>query len=203
MRITVISPESDDPREMRAMEGMFTLGLERYHVRKPAWSLPQLESWILGLPALWRPRLVLHEHHGLVGKLGLGGRHEKDRPSHGETAGVSRSCHDLPSLSHCIGRYGQVLFGPIFPSLSKPGYGPAGDFPWEELKSVLSRADGRTGSRVLALGGITAGRLHRCFELGFDGAAVIGAVWSRPDPIEAYVELRDHAETLWGARHAA
>jgi thiamine-phosphate pyrophosphorylase len=203
MRIIVISPDKADPREEAAMEGLFASGLERYHVRKPGWSAAELEAWLLRLPNAWRRRLFLHEHHFLAAKLGLAGRHEKDREGYGEPPGESRSCHDLPSLRMLLGRHAQVLLGPVFPSLSKEGHRPAADFPWEELKGVLSGTGKRGHCRVLAIGGVTAERLGRCVELGFDGAAALGAVWGDPHPVRAYVDLRRHAEKLWGARHAA
>ena len=77
MRIVVISPDSADPREVPAMEGLFAAGLERYHVRKPSWTEPELEAWLRALPVAWRARIVIHQHHALAGVLGLGGRHEK------------------------------------------------------------------------------------------------------------------------------
>ena len=46
MRIIVISPESSDAREVPAMQGFLAAGLERYHVRKPAWSEAELEAWL-------------------------------------------------------------------------------------------------------------------------------------------------------------
>jgi thiamine-phosphate pyrophosphorylase len=209
MRIVVISPPSTDPREIPAMGGFFAAGLGRYHVRKPAWTERELEAWLGGLPAPWLPRLVLHGHPALVGRLGLGGRHDRDGAGPAAPGAVSRSCHGLPSLRRLLGTGGSVLFGPVFPSLSKPGYGPAPDFPWDELRAILTdgrRADdpGSPGrARVLAIGGVTAGGLGRCRELGFDGAAVLGAVWNGPDPAAAFAAVRDAAAGLEGARHAA
>ncbi len=204
MRIVVISPPSADPRERAAMEGFFAAGLERYHVRKPGWTQAELEAWLLGLPAAWRPRLVLHEHHPLVAALGLGGRHDKDTGSRGggRPGAASRACHDLAALRRLPDFPGSVLFGPVFSSLSKPGYGPAADFPWPELASLLTGGKPRA-ARVLAIGGITAERLPRCRELGFDGAAVLGAVWGAPDPVAAFSLIRNGAAKLEGARHAA
>jgi len=211
MRIVVISPESRDPREIPAMEGFFAAGLETYHVRKPSWTAPELEAWLLGLPEAWRPRIVLHEHHPLVEKLALGGRHDKDGgPGADPPPGaVSRSCHDLASLRRHLGAQGSILFGPVFPSLTKPGYGPAADFPWYELWALLrqrrrTRArDPRLPARVLAIGGVTADRLARCRGLGFDGAAVLGAVWGESDPARAFERIRDAAARLEDTRHAA
>jgi thiamine-phosphate pyrophosphorylase len=207
MRIIVLSPPSADPRERPAMEGFFAAALERYHVRKPGWSEHELERWILGLPAEWRPRLVLHEHHRLVARLGLAGRHEKD-PGTGappRPGAASRACHDLPSLERLLDFPGAVVFGPVFPSLSKPGHQPVPDFPWAALAGLLRVAHPASGraARVYALGGITAERLARCRELGFDGAAVLGAVWGSPDPVAALAAIRGAAARMEGARHAA
>lgn len=211
MQIVVVSPESRDPRELPAMEGFFAAGLERYHVRKPSWPAAELEEWLRAVPEGWRPRIVLHEHHHLVEKLGLGGRHDKDAGGDDDDspAAASRSCHDTASLRRHIGAYPTILFGPVFPSVSKPGYGPAPGFPWYELWALLRQRDrsGRPGprgpARVLAIGGITAQRLARCAELGFDGAAVLGAVWNDPDPGRALAGILCEAARLEGARHAA
>jgi thiamine-phosphate pyrophosphorylase len=209
MHIVVISPGSRDPRELPAMEGFFAAGLERYHVRKPSWTAPELEAWLRGMPESWRPRIVLHEHHPLAGRLGLGGCHDKDSGGDGAPAGASRSCHGIASLRRHLGDYESILFGPVFPSLTKPGYGPPPGFPWYELWALLRqrgrapRPGSRDPARVLAIGGITAQRLARCSELGFDGAAVLGGVWNEPDPARAFAALMREAGRLEGARYAA
>jgi thiamine-phosphate pyrophosphorylase len=201
MRIVVISPESADAREVPAMEGLFAAGLERYHVRKPSWTEPELEGWLRALPVAWRPRIVLHQHHALATVLGLGGRHEKGDSQRAE--GASRSCHDLASLRRYLRSFDQVIFGPIFPSLTKAGYGPAADFPWIELRAILRGRDDRGRARALAIGGVTADRLERCAELGFDGAAVMGAVWDAPDPVRAFAGILGASERLGATSHAA
>ena len=201
MRIVVISPEGSDPREVPALGGMLAAGLGRYHVRKPSWGEGRLGDWLLALPAPWRASLILHQHHGLARALGLGGIHDRDGgpPSPGA---ASRSCHDLDSLRRAMGSCPQALFGPVFASLSKPGHGPAPDFPWAALAALL--AGPRPGPcSVLAVGGVTAARLGRCLEAGFDGAAVMGAVWGAPDPVLAFQGIRDAAERLEASRHAS
>jgi thiamine-phosphate pyrophosphorylase len=203
VRIVVISPESADDREVEAMGGFFAAGLERYHVRKPSWAAPELEAWLRALPAAWRPRLVLHQHPALAGALGLCGRHDRDTGADATQGGFSRSCHDLAALRRSMGSYEQVLFGPVFASFSKPGHAPAADFPWDEVKALLTRERPSGSCRVLAIGGITAARLERCAALGFDGAAVMGAVWDDPDPVQALGRVLKAAGNLEGARHAA
>jgi thiamine-phosphate pyrophosphorylase len=202
MRIAVISPEGADPREVSAIGGMIEAGLERYHVRKPSWTEHELEAWLLGLPPSWRPSLILHQHRELVAELGLGGWHDRDRDGGGTPGALSRSCHDVASLRLHMPAYGQILFGPVFPSLTKPDYGPAADFPWAGLRALLTAK--RAGPcRVLAVGGMTAERLGRCRELGFDGAAVLGAVWRCGDPVLAFMRVREAAQRLEASPHAA
>jgi thiamine-phosphate pyrophosphorylase len=202
MRILLISPEGAEAREVAALEAMFAAGLERYHVRKPAWTEAELEAWLRALPVTWRPRLVVHGHSALAARLGLAGAHAPDAAGEAAGSAHSRSCHDLPTLRRRLGSHAALLFGPVFPSLSKPGYGPAADFPWPELTRILESRRPADAS-VLAIGGVTAGRLVRCQALGFDGAAVLGAVWGDPDPVQALILVLEAASRLSSTRRAA
>jgi thiamine-phosphate pyrophosphorylase len=247
MKLVCISPEHDDPRETAVLGALFAAGLERYHVRKPHWSVTQLEAWLRALPAEWRPRLVLHSHHELVATLGLGGCHWRGdmvgrvipnpplqlctqesrrvkppsprlrRP--GDNAPylpiTSRSCHDLAALRAALGHYDSVFFGPVFSSISKPGYtteltvqvergvptcsmknedlnASGRRVPPTEISSLLnSRTLGERRTAVLALGGVTAARLPQIRALGFDSVAVLGAVWQADDPVAAFCEIQE------------
>jgi thiamine-phosphate pyrophosphorylase len=205
MKLVVISPEHEDPREIAVLGALLAAGLERYHVRKPHWPAAQLETWLRTLPAEWRSRLVLHSHHELVATLGLGGYHWRDEkggarcPQRAESVlgtsrstFTSRSCHDLTTLRASLGHYDSVFFGPIFSSISKPGHGPSDNFSTSELSSFLnSRTPDERRTAVLALGGITPARLPQIRALGFDGVAVLGAIWQADDPVAAFCEIQD------------
>jgi thiamine-phosphate pyrophosphorylase len=182
MKVAVLSPEDEDPRERAVLEGLLDAGLRRYHVRKPMWTAGRLETWLRALPADWRPRLVLHAHPGLAESLGLGGSHGPGQ--------ASRSCHTHSELRDSLGQCDSVFFGPIYPSISKSGHGPSRLLSLPGLAAQLIRrtpAERRTA--VFALGGITAGRVQSCRELGFDGVAVLGGVWQAPDPVRAFSEV--------------
>ena len=212
MKLVVITPEGLDPHEPAVLAALFAAGLERCHVRKPFATRDELAAWLRAVPAEFRVRLVLHQHHDLVAELALGGRHWRDEsgtgvtsvdfPDHGRDARAtltSRSCHDLVTLRAALGRYDSVFFGPVFPSITKPGYGPRADFSSEKISSLLA---GRTASErrtaVIALGGITAENIPHCCALGFDDVAVLGALWQNADPVRAFAQLQ-----LSLARHAA
>jgi thiamine-phosphate pyrophosphorylase len=104
---------------------------------------------------------------------------------------TSRSCHDLAALRASLGHFDSVFFGPVFPSISKPGYVPHRNFPFSALSALLAvRGVFERRTRVLALGGVSAQNAPRALALGFDGVAVLGAVWQAADPLGAFRQLR-------------
>jgi thiamine-phosphate pyrophosphorylase len=210
MKLIVISPEGDDAREVPALMAMLAAGLERYHVRKPAWSREKLAGWLRELPERWRSRLVLHQHHEFVDEFRLRGRHWRDDGTalleppavsispfdgSGQTSlnGVfsSRACHDLASVRMTLGRYDSILVGPVFPSISKEGHGPADALNLTALYQLLRhRTVHQRRTEVIALGGLTATTAPRCRNFGFDGVASLGAIWQSADPVRAFTEIR-------------
>ncbi len=68
-----------------------------------------------------------------------------------------------------------VTLSPIFPSESKPGYGPP-----LGLESIHRAA--QFGIPVYALGGVTPRSAHACIEAGAHGIAVMGTVMRARDP---------------------
>ena len=76
-----------------------------------------------------------------------------------------------------------VTLSPIFPSESKPGYGPP-----LGLESIRDAA--KLGIPILALGGVTPRSGHACIEAGAHGFAVMGTVMRAGDP---HAVIRDYA----------
>lgn len=212
MKLLLISPEDHDERELPALPRLFADGLAHYHLRKPAWDRARLTAHLRAIPAEFHPRLILHTHHDLSSDFSVGGLHHRDTgipacavpppASPARTnrnvcvthAFTSRACHDLPSLLLSLGHCSRILLAPLFPSLSKPGHGPSPSLAHSTVAFALeARPASQRGTEVVALGGIDAGRLPACRALGFDGAAVLGAVWLRPDPVTAFADLLAHA----------
>lgn len=147
------------------------------HARKPGAESDRITSLIRDIDPALRPRLTLHDHFELATLLGTGGIHLNSRNSTVPAwwkGRVSRSCH---TVGECLTSHGfdYVTLSPVFPSISKPGYKPTLD-P-QELHTLLSSH--RT-TKIVALGGITPERLEAVREAGFDGAAMLGAAWSKP-----------------------
>lgn len=220
MRVVVITPEQDRGDEAAVLDALFSAGLERCHLRKPHATAEELERWLERIPTRWRSRLVLHQHHPLVEKLGLGGWHWRDdggaesapqsvaSPAGAPRGGTrprrltSRSCHDLRTLRAALGVFDAVFFGPVFPSLSKPGYAPKDAHIGEALGAILhTRTPAERRTEAIAIGGIDVATAPRAAALGFDGIAVLGAVWLAANPVEAYRRIQSAVEG-WDARPA-
>ena len=57
MKLIVISPEAEDPREHTVLVKLFAAGLTSYHLRKPTWTREQLAEYLRALSADFRRRL--------------------------------------------------------------------------------------------------------------------------------------------------
>lgn len=89
---------------------------------------------------------------------------------------VGRSCHDAAELDRLAGAHYATL-SPVFPSPSKPGYGPPLGL------TGLARLCAGTAAPVFALGGVTVpAQAAACVAAGAAGVAVMGAVMRARDP---------------------
>jgi thiamine-phosphate pyrophosphorylase len=84
-----------------------------------------------------------------------------------------------------------VTLSPIFPSATKPGYGPPLG------RAGLAEAARALTVPVVALGGVTAANAADCLAAGAEGVAVLGAVMAAADPEAATARL---VAALSGAR---
>ncbi|MEN3304226.1 MAG: thiamine-phosphate pyrophosphorylase [Micromonosporaceae bacterium] len=97
---------------------------------------------------------------------------------------VGRSCHGAAELAQAS-TVDYVTLSPVFPTASKPGYGPALG------TGQLGRLVAGTPVKVFALGGIeSAADAAACRAAGAAGVAVMGAVMRAADPAAAVRALR-------------
>ena len=144
-------------------------GFWRVHIRKPDWSLDEVEQLIKKIGCKYRSRLVLHDKHALAVTYSLAGVHLNRRnPVNHTGLPASVSCHSVEELDlypHACYRF----LSPIYDSISKVGY-----------KSAFNLSDIRTyvaGKNVVALGGVVPDRFEELRAAGFIGAAMMGAAF--------------------------
>ena len=147
------------------------------HIRKPESSEAEVERLLNRLKASGcdMSRLTTHYNEPLARKYGLGGVHLRgEELGKGAGAGLRRSLstHSWKEVQQYAGRVDYLFISPLFDSISKPGYRSGLD-P-EETFFRLAHHDGR----IVALGGVSADTITQVERLGFNGAAVLGAVWS-------------------------
>lgn len=210
--IIVITPEAELPNEIRIVKKLFEAGLPRLHLRRHDWGAPDYRDWINELPKKYRDRIVLHGHPELVAELGLAGLHlqsvkgprfpkgrgGKSRESRlPEGVSITRSCHDYEELLAGPKDCAYATLGPVFPSISKRGYAPRRT-PEEFAAIVEYWHRENKGHPVVALGGITPENIGDLRRMGFAGAAVVGAIWESPRPVESFKALR----AAWNAAGA-
>ncbi|MFH1008779.1 MAG: thiamine phosphate synthase [Candidatus Latescibacterota bacterium] len=194
MDVLAVSPESGYAEEGCILARLLEAGLCRYHLRKPRWSPARLTALLDEIPAVWRPRIVLHQHYELSESFGLGGLHLKDgadaqnlrrtwapRWEDGQT--MSRSLHRIDGLERDTRDWDYAFVSPVFPSITKSGYAP--DWPEEDLAEALRCCGTDRRAKIYALGGICSDNLGRCADLGFDGVVLHGALWQDSDPVRA------------------
>jgi len=102
---------------------------------------------------------------------------------------LGRSCHDAVELSDAVDHSAAyATVSPVFPSPSKPGYGPP--LALDGLADLAAHSP----VPVLALGGIDATNAADCVAAGAAGVAVMGAVMAADDPETAVHDLLDALE---------
>jgi len=192
MDILAVSPVSEYAGEALLLPRLFEGGLARYHLRKPSWSLARCAEWLRAIPASLLSQISIHQHHELADTFGVG-LHLKDGPAAAlpvaerrlaEAPLRSRSLHGLHRLETSLDGFGYALLSPVFPSISKSGYGPQ----WSEAELRQALAAPRR-AKLYALGGITAANAARAVDFGFDGVVLHGALWQAVDPLAELLKL--------------
>ncbi|MEM7366979.1 MAG: thiamine phosphate synthase [Bacteroidota bacterium] len=184
MKLILLSTPTDWTAEQDILCSLFECGLQRFHLRKPAFTYEEGQAWLKRLPKTFHPRIVLHQHWELIEEWELGGIHipewRRQQLSNTEkrdwqvrlakkSMSLSTSVHDMQTLNE-LRQLSYVFLSPVFPSISKQGYAPTEEF----------RIQKEFPFEIYALGGIDAHKLVEVKDRGFDGAALLGAIWQEP-----------------------
>ena len=180
MQLIIVTAPDPLLSEVDTITGLFEAGLKLLHLRKPGYSEEQLAQLIEAIPSRFHRGLMLHSHHQLVDRYGLGGRHypAARRDQFDNHEGLrSTSCHSPEEVEQWATQFTYLLLSPVFDSISKPGY--RGAFSPETLARLCQRH-----RNLVALGGIDPCTLGTLAGQGWYGAAALGAVWNQPNPAQ-------------------
>jgi len=201
MKLVVFSNHDKLHSETQHVVKLFEHGLETFHLRKPNFSSKDLIEYLNQIPKEYHKHIILHTHHKLTKKYRVKGVHftrthrKKKYNSNFKfllfkikhpTLVITRSCHKLHKLNEDSKRYSFVYLTPIFESISKQAHG--GIFSDRQIERALKESE----NEVYALGGIEESKFEELKNLGFDGVALLGAIWnSDKSPLEAYLSATD------------
>jgi thiamine-phosphate diphosphorylase len=183
--LLVLTDRSQCDRPLREVVATAVLGGTRAIVLREK-DLPADERAALAdeLRAVLDPVGGVLVHAGLAGAAGAVAVHlsSQDPFPSPRPRLVGRSCHSADELSRA-GAEGcdYVFLSPVFPTVSKPGYGPA--LGLDHLARLAAGAP-----PVYALGGVGVDDVGGCLAAGAYGIAVMGPVMRDPRIAVAYLE---------------
>jgi thiamine-phosphate pyrophosphorylase len=190
----LLSPEQHFEHEARIVMQLLNLGLEAYHLRKPGWSLEETRSFMASLSNEFHHKVVLHSHFNLGEEFNIKGIHlnENNKKLISEVKDIriiSASFHGIADIKKNLFPFEYAFLSPIFDSISKVGYNS--NFDLKMLALDLSALNKQNQlPKIIALGGINAQNIHLVGEMGFAGAALLGAVWQSENPVKAFLEIQ-------------
>lgn len=203
MQLLLITPPQFHKNEARILEEAVDIGVDTIHIRKKDISPYAEKVFLEMLPEKVLRQSVQHGHETLFKMFPFKGFHYSEYARklygcrkiadmssflRGRKATFSTSAHHADTLSSLENTFDYVFCSPVFPSISKQGYFT--DYEWN-VKSIHSK------SKLIALGGIDHTKIEECKQRGFDGVAVLGAVWQQKNPrdiLSSLIKIKDECE---------
>lgn len=188
--IIVITPEDIVQNETELINELFQEGLNLLHIRKPFINAEEMTDFIQKIDSKFQSQLVLHSHYDLAENFNISRFHfrEIDRQNglfqSFTDKIISTSVHDIETFNELSGNWEYSFISPVFPSISKKGYG--------ENSNILNDIKKRDNSNVklIALGGINEKNINEIFESEVDGVALLGAIWENDEPLNVFRKCR-------------
>jgi thiamine-phosphate pyrophosphorylase len=188
--------------EVSAIEALIKAGVDYVHVRKPGYASEEVRALLSAVPEASRPSMSVHYHHQAAQRSGVGGLHRTKgfAVTGGKGYRVSASCHSVAEVQALrVADCQYVFLSPVYDSISKKGYVAA--FSKTSLCDFLCHR-GVDMPEVVALGGITKDNVAEARQMGFDGAAVLGALWvvqngvvDVPATVDRFYEIQEQWKT--------
>lgn len=185
-QLIVISSQNTIPGEHTWINKLFDGGLELLHLRKPGYSLTEVTGLLNKIDQVYWDRIAIHQYHEIGDSYNIKRLHfpEKERGNIAFDKNIlySTSVHSTEGYKELAAGFSYAFFSPVFNSISKENH-----LPVIGLKEAISV---KSVIRMIALGGINAGNCLIPFQHGFDGVAVLGAVWKNKDPLAVFKQIQ-------------
>lgn len=190
--IIVITPEEIIENETELINELFQEGLDLLHIRKTFINSEDMIDFIQRINSEFHHQLVLHSHYDLAENFTISRFHFREIDRQNDLyksfvdKTISTSVHDIEIFNELNEDWEYSFISPVFPSISKKGYG--------ENSMILNDIKKRDNPNVklMALGGINEKNIHKVFENGVDGVALLGAIWESDEPLNVFKKCREN-----------
>jgi thiamine-phosphate pyrophosphorylase len=201
MRLIIITPEAAIVDEPQIINSLFEHGLQRLHLRKPSFTSKNYRDYIKEIDSQYHSRVSIHGSFELFSEFRLGGIHLNSFSRDDQSiwhqvkdvipSAISTSFHAWQEIEANTFPYGYVFISPVFNSISKQDYKAGIDLVGaSKMKQNLARQN-RYCPSIIGLGGVGKKQIEALHKYGFDGAAILGAVWQSENPVSFFTKAMD------------
>ena len=196
MMLIIISKEDWVRNEATLINELFDSGMTIFHFRKPSYSKQEYEEILSAITPKYLSKIAIHQHHDLAEYYGINRLHIPSKVRFASPPDLlnevtkqgklfTTSVHSVKEYYSLQGDFEYTFYGPVFNSISKPGY-------LANHRREIQPGLAKTVIRIIAIGGINVHNLNEVFNMGFDGAAVLGAIWNSPgEEVNKFIELKN------------
>ncbi len=200
MELIVITPDNSVINEAETVNQLLDAGLQRLHIRKSHFTKEDYREYIRAIKSEYHLRIVIHGYFDLFHELSLGGIHLNTAARNDDTlkeqignissSFISTSFHSWKEIVDNEFPYRYVFISPVFDSISKAGYKAGIDLNGAmETKQELKR-NNKYCQQIIGLGGVGVSQVETLHLYGFDGAAMLGAIWMAEEPVAVFKDSK-------------
>jgi thiamine-phosphate pyrophosphorylase len=196
-KLILITAPGRVPDEEVLLNHMFASGLQLLHLRKPEYTAEEAQRLLGKIREEYHERIVLpfsliQSRKPLLPECRkvhfFEHLRQNTKPEYFDALKargftLSTSIHQVTAIARLPAAFAYTFFGPVFDSISKPGHTA---IDRQQFAGLQQHRD--TG--IIALGGIDEHNCGAALAYGFDGVAVLGAIWQDEDPLTKFNQLQ-------------
>lgn len=201
MDLIIVTPEITHPEEIDLIHKFFEAGLTKLHLRKPFFSHTDYRNFLNLIDKNFLSRISIHNHFSLLNEFPSLSAHITsyirkegkfiESISLLKSSTISTSFHGWNEIEENQYPFDYVFISPVFNSISKKRYKAAIDLSViRQVKRKISLQGDKVAS-IIGLGGVNARNLGILHQSGFDGAALLGAIWESENPFTSYTKIKE------------
>lgn len=192
--------------EIGLIHDFFSVGLEQLNLYKPELSFDEVKAFIELIDPVYHHRIILYSHYGLAKQFDLGGIHTTlrsidsffaklwlDFTLGGKKVPLSTTVRSIASIADCSEQINEILVGPVFVNSGN------NIINMSYRREIFERGIKRSNKNIIVMGGVCEKNIPYLKTLDIKGILLHRTIWDSPDPVSAFIKLRDFSQSLIAA----